>query len=604
MFFVPFIILCDLLCDLATSSMVSTDPFDNDRELYIQPFWKDEIDISIGLHPSSKTQYWSLKDDAVAFWFDKMAAIQNGSEMLAEAYCSQQNNNVEYTIVIVIYDLPNRDCAAAASHGEIDCEDSDCEDGLSIYKNDYIDPIYDLLSEYPEFNYIAIIEPDSLPNLVTNTAVAKCAEAYTAYVTGIAYAIEKLSMLDNIALYIDAAHGGWLGWDSNQDGFAQVMNQVFAKATSSIKSSYSTVRIDGEDVSVSSGSFEASKLVRGYSSNVSGYQALGCLNSCDSVDPCGLASQFNDAVNEVLYASVMSGTLVSKTNHTTIHGWIIDTSRNGNDNSRTDCGNWCNMEDAGIGERPTVDDSEIESITEYSSLIDGLLWIKIPGESDGTSDTTADRYDPSCNSADSLDDAPEAGEWFDQFFVNLVTNSDPVVETVSVDTTTEIPSGIDCNGSRWNGGGGGHLYTTTANTINTANTDAGPTAVGTTSANTANTIDTTNSNSQKTTINVLNFTGCITGATTDGCSNSGNENKSGNSNGDGDSITIAIIIVVVVFVLVCVMIIAMIGYTKYNNKGSQTKTATERQHADTIDGLTPPQPAAQTNIVAATDTHV
>ncbi len=48
--------------------------------------------------------------------------------------------------------------------------------------------------------------------MITNQAIPFCANASATYEAGIAYAIAKLQS-PNVALYIDAAHGGWLGWD-------------------------------------------------------------------------------------------------------------------------------------------------------------------------------------------------------------------------------------------------------------------------------------------------------------------------------------------------------------------------------------------------------
>ena len=75
----------------------------------------------------------------------------------------------------MIYDLPDRDCAALASNGEL----SIANNGLQYYENDYINPIAQILTDYEHTNIrvVAIIEPDSLPNLVTNESVANCAAA-------------------------------------------------------------------------------------------------------------------------------------------------------------------------------------------------------------------------------------------------------------------------------------------------------------------------------------------------------------------------------------------------------------------------------------------
>ena len=66
----------------------------------------------------------------------------------------------------------------------------------------------------PQTAVALIIEPDSLPNLVTNINATACAAAASDYKAGVAYALKTLN-LPNVAMYIDAGHGGWLGWDAN-----------------------------------------------------------------------------------------------------------------------------------------------------------------------------------------------------------------------------------------------------------------------------------------------------------------------------------------------------------------------------------------------------
>ena len=97
--------------------------------------------------------------------------------------------------------------------------------------------------------------------------------------------------------------------------------------------------------------------------------------------------------------------------------YITDTSRNGQTRMRQSCSNWCNIKGSGLGMRPTTDVSAL-----CFSKLDAVAWIKTPGESDGTTDTSG-RFDPMCRSNDSQIPAPEAGEWFEDFFVNLVKNA-------------------------------------------------------------------------------------------------------------------------------------------------------------------------------------
>ena len=79
-------------------------------------------------------------------------------------------------------------------------------------------------------------------------------------------------------------------------------------------------------------------------------------------------------------------TLASKVNN---KHFIIDTSRNGAGPSIN--GEWCNPKESALGEQPTL-------ITG-NSLVDAYVWIKTPGESDG-----------SCGSG-----APAAGQWWQAY---------------------------------------------------------------------------------------------------------------------------------------------------------------------------------------------
>lgn len=89
----------------------------------------------------------------------------------------------------------------------------------------------DILKEHPNQAFALIIEPDSLPNLVTNIDQQKCQQAADGYEAGVAYALETLN-LDNVVMYIDAGHGGWLGWDDNLRPGAEGLAKVYKAAGS------------------------------------------------------------------------------------------------------------------------------------------------------------------------------------------------------------------------------------------------------------------------------------------------------------------------------------------------------------------------------------
>lgn len=57
--------------------------------------------------------------------------------------------------------------------------------------------------------------------------------------------------------------------------------------------------------------------------------------------------------------------------------------------------------------------------------LDALVWIKTPGESDGTSNQSAKRHDQHCNSSDSFIPSPEAGQFSTAIYDMLVENARP-----------------------------------------------------------------------------------------------------------------------------------------------------------------------------------
>jgi endoglucanase len=78
--------------------------------------------------------------------------------------------------------------------------------------------------------------------------------------------------------------------------------------------------------------------------------------------------------------------------------FIVDTSRNGN--GPIDASAWCNPAGRALGHVPTVATGE--------PLVDAFLWVKPPGESDGT-----------CNGG------PRAGEWWPDYALGLAKRAAP-----------------------------------------------------------------------------------------------------------------------------------------------------------------------------------
>jgi len=384
-----------LFCIISTNAAISDrNPWLN-VDFFINPDFAASVQQAVAAYPAQQTLLEAAAGYPVAYWVDTIAKIPNVTRVLSLAKAAQVATGRKLLVEFIIYDLPNRDCAAKASNGEIPCEDLACANGINMYKTQYIDPIVAAMKAFPDITIVALIEPDSLPNLSTNQNVLRCPTAGTAYVQGTAYAIQQLATLPNVAIYLDAAHGGWMGWANNAQSLAKTFKQVLTLAG-------------------------GTQLIRGFATNTANYQPLGSMSS--TADPCKLASQYNPAIDEVHYVDTLDKALVAE--GITGKGYLIDTGRNGVTNTRTDCANWCNIKGAGIGARPTSDTAYLGS-----TKIDALHWAKVPGESDGVSDPTAPRYDSMCSSADSVSGAPQAGQWFASYFLALCQNAQPALST-------------------------------------------------------------------------------------------------------------------------------------------------------------------------------
>ncbi|KAI0389833.1 1, 4-beta cellobiohydrolase [Xylariaceae sp. FL0594] len=361
----------------ACSSAVTLDASTNvwtKYKLHPNTFYRSEVEKAVTqLSDSSLATAAAKVADVGSFlWLDSIANIAKFDDAIKDLPC-------ENILGLVIYDLPGRDCAAKASNGELAYNE------ISRYKSEYIDPIVAKIKANPNSAFALIIEPDSLPNLVTNSNLQTCQQSKSAYEEGVAYALKNLN-LPNVVMYVDAGHGGWLGWNDNLKPGAEELAKVYKNAGSP-------------------------KQVRGFATNIAGWnswdQSPGEFSSAPD-------AQYNKCQNEKTYVSTFGAAL--KTAGFPNHA-ITDTGRNGVTGLRQEWGNWCNVNGAGFGVRPTSSTGD--------DLADAFVWGKPGGESDGTSDTSATRYDSFCGKSDAFKPSPEAGEWNQAYFEMLLKNAKP-----------------------------------------------------------------------------------------------------------------------------------------------------------------------------------
>lgn len=383
-------------------------------------------------------------------WLDSIDAVNgtNGYARSLEGHMDAALAQGANAIELVIYDLPNRDCSALASNGELLI----AQNGFNRYKTEYIDVIFSVISKakYSNLRIIMVVESDSLPNLITNMSFAKCSEAAQPtketgiYAQSFQYAIGKLRSIPNTYAYIDVAHAAWLGWSNNFDPFVALLKAVFKGVPGG-----------------------GNTLIDGFISNTANYNPVDepylDANTMIGGNPVRSLSgwyDYNNYIDEgpflaALYTALTTGSDAFPTSI----GMIVDTSRNGwggaarptGPSTSTDLktyvmdgridkrihkGNWCNQNGAGIGARP---------VANPMPGIDAFVWVKPPGESDGSSSlipTGPDNpggkgFDRMCdptytgnslngnNLSGALPNAPVSGRWFQTQFVQLVQNAYP-----------------------------------------------------------------------------------------------------------------------------------------------------------------------------------
>lgn len=421
---------------------------------YLSPDIKTMMDYSLSLvQPNSdvanKIKFVQRQPSAV--WMDSIATIYGDPEAgrrsligHLDAAVAQQNFFAQkdgamspMTVVIIIYNLPDRDCAAFASNGQLyevgkpNDPSTNNQNGLQRYKDEYLKVITDAFTAKPEYKNLRIVtmlEPDSFPNLITNTnanpggpslqwptltenGVSYCDKVmnYTepgleaglgVYGRGLQLAIEELykagtknNTTNNIYTYLDIGHAGWLGWDDNTN-----TSNLYRGVAGFLK----LIRGANSD------GVPGYNKVRGFGSNTSGYtptEEPAISNSFADREALSSFYEWNQAVDEMTYIDNFRA-MVQRQDPSFSPGFIIDTARNGwgrksdrpsildavtkgtnaalRIDERSHRGHWCNVNNAGVGEVPKA------SPDNSRPHLDAFFWMKPPGESDGISFDVAD----------------------------------------------------------------------------------------------------------------------------------------------------------------------------------------------------------------------
>ncbi|KFA67257.1 hypothetical protein S40285_06715 [Stachybotrys chlorohalonatus IBT 40285] len=345
-----------------------------DRRLLPNPSWAAKLESAYTTFAEAGDEVNAGKVRTIQqlgtfYWVSNIASLPSIDTAIADARAFRDATGEQPVVGLVLYNLPDRDCSAGESAGELDST----RGGEERYRTEFVDVYYDKVSAADDLTFAIVLEPDSLANLVTNMGVELCARAEPVYKRGIAYAVSKLQ-LPNVHLYIDAAHGGWLGWADNLAPSAAIYAEVLELARNQTG--------------------PATK-IRGFSTNVSNYNPLHATVRENY-------TEWSPSWDEAHYASSLAPFLEDQGLPAR---FIVDQGRVALPGAREAWGEWCNVSPAGFGLPPSSEGLD-------SEYLDSVVWVKPGGESDGR-----------CG----FEGAPAAGQWHNEYVVHLVENAHPSI---------------------------------------------------------------------------------------------------------------------------------------------------------------------------------
>jgi endoglucanase len=354
--------------------------------------------------------------------------VESGSPKQAEQQVRQVTHQAagKKTVpVLVLYNIPFRDCAQYSAGGAASVEE-------------YMAWIDGVAAGIGDRAAVIILEPDGLGIIPWYTNIdgqlewcqpreADAATAAAERFEMLNYAVDALKAQPNTSVYLDGTHNAWLNVGDITDRLLKAgvedADGFFLNA-----SNYQwTENLVAYGTWVSSCIAYVTEVNPGdFGSCGNQYWSGGPANNWTGValDP---AKIWNDTAADPTAntAGITSRyDLVLGDVEPTTH-FVIDTSRNGQGpwtptpeqaTAFPDPQTWCNPPNRGLGTRPTADTD--------NPLVDAYLWIKVPGESDGQCSRglgTGDNVvDPIWGQVD-----PDAGVWFPEQALELAKLANP-----------------------------------------------------------------------------------------------------------------------------------------------------------------------------------
>lgn len=318
--------------------------------------------------------------------------------------------------VIALYDIPGRDCAGYSAGGATD----------SASYEAWIDGVAAGIGDKPA---IVILEPDSLgllPQANCGSQDFTDADRYAE----LNYAVDELGQSAATRVYLDATHSAWqsvgdaaqrlvqagvaraAGFFLNVSNYQYASNEVFYGTWISDCTAYATQVAPGAYGDCPNQYWDGGPAT-GWDGD-----ALTPFRVWQDVSYSGAHADltWNTTGIDSRWASMLGATQPST-------HFVVDTSRDGLGPwqptvAYPDAQDWCNPPGRGLGPRPTADTG--------SALADAFLWVKVPGESDGSCNRgiSGSTTDPEW---DGMVDPP-AGVWFPAQALQLAQLANPPLE--------------------------------------------------------------------------------------------------------------------------------------------------------------------------------
>jgi endoglucanase len=339
-----------------------------------------------------------------------------------------QAREAESVPVFVLYNVPNRDCGGYSAGGAQD---------TATYEA-WIDAVAGAIGNH---KVVIVLEPDGLALLPGDCGYD--AQATADRYTQINYAVTKLEANPRTLVYLDAGHSAWHSVGDMAARLVQgglMQTQGFYSNASNYRATNYETKFDtwiSECIAFANDPEEGGWRLGHYD-----YCASQYFSPFGSVNPNDISTW---VYSDQWYAANM-GTAVPTTH------FLIDTSRNGQGPfdassyaaapynqpasviATLNGGNWCNPPARGLGLRGTANTGV--------PLLDAYLWVKVPGESDGSCNAQGGvrawdytQYTqpgwPSDAASQALFDPlwglvdPAAGQWFPQAALDLAQRANP-----------------------------------------------------------------------------------------------------------------------------------------------------------------------------------